>query len=226
MNSASTQQLFSGDCLHTRRLLHYFHNNRQHLQKKPIPHPDPRFNVNPETGVIPGHGTTYHKAAVLIPVLRAADHPGSQILFTVRTDTLARHAGQVSFPGGRCDPEDQDAIATALRESTEEIGLAADSVEILGQLGDIFLPSGYQVTPVVGLVEPGAELIPSPHEVADIFLAPAELVLNPGNFQRSLYRYAEAEHQVLELYFRKHRIWGATANILFHLGSELERLDM
>ncbi|MDT8428360.1 MAG: CoA pyrophosphatase [Pseudomonadales bacterium] len=224
MDCISTQQIISGDCVHARRLLHYFHSRDPQRQGQVIPHPDPRFNPDSGTGKNSACNATYQKAAVLIPVQRATGHLPSQILFTVRTDTLARHAGQVSFPGGRCDPEDSSAIATALRESTEEIGLPAGSVQVLGQLGDIFLPSGYQVTPVVGFFDPEVELVPSPHEVADIFLAPAELVLNPGNFQRSLYRHAESEHQVLELYFNQHRIWGATATILHHLGKELGNL--
>lgn len=216
------------------RLQHYFRTHGEAQAGRIIPHPDPVLNAmlggaSSDRPVLSPDGSAFRKAAVLIPMQKphrsARGQSGSQILFTVRTDTLSRHAGQVSFPGGRCDPDDSGPVMTALRESEEEIGLDPDSVEIIGQLSDIFLPSGYQVTPVVGLFEAGQKLRPSPHEVAEVFMTPADLVLTPSNYQRNTHRYQDSEHQILELQFMKHRIWGATANILFHLGQELEQLS-
>ncbi len=185
----------------------------------PISHPDSTTNE-----MVNNHGASrdYRQAAVLIPIVRPTLSQASSIIFTVRTESLRSHAGQVSFPGGTVDAGDRDPIHTALRESEEEIGLTADSVEILGQLGEILLPSGFCVTPVVGLVQPGVVFRPSPREVANIFQVPISLVLNPTQFQRKLINWQDIERHVFELQFEEYRIWGATATILHHLGTELQ----
>jgi 8-oxo-dGTP pyrophosphatase MutT (NUDIX family) len=171
------------------------------------------------------HCGNYRQAAVLIPIVRPLPGQESSILLTVRSDTLSSHAGQVSFPGGTVDEGDTDPVHTALRESAEEIGLRADCVQIIGQLGQILLPSGFCVTPVVGLIEPGVLFTPSPHEVAHIFQAPSSLLLNPSHYQRRMMIWQNLERHVLELHFEQHRIWGATATILHHLGAELASID-
>ncbi len=163
-------------------------------------------------------------AAVLIPLIRGDGGNGSRLLLTRRTDTLRSHAGQVALPGGTCDPEDCDPVATALRESQEEIGLPPSAVEIIGQLAPVRLPSGYRVTPVVGLVSASIKLRPAPDEVAAIFQPPASLVLDPGNYRKFSMTYRDRPREVLELYYREFRIWGATAAILHGLGEKLKRL--
>jgi len=203
------------------KLLSYF-LQRRGKPAAPIMHPDIRIN---ESFNDLNTGANYRQAAVLIPVMRPVPGEDCSIILTVRTDNLSSHAGQVSFPGGTVDEEDTDPVHTALRESAEEIGLRPDSVQIIGQLGQILLPSGFCVTPIVGLIEPGVLFIPSPREVAHIFHAPSSLLLNPAQYQRKVMTWQNIERHVLELHFEQHRIWGATATILHHLGSELERIN-
>ena len=122
------------------------------------------------------------RAAVLIPLVRRPD--GLTILLTMRTDHLSSHAGQVSFPGGRSEPFDGSPVATALRETEEEVGLARQHVEVLGCLPDYLTGTGYQVTPVVGLVTPPFELRADPSEVAEIFEVPLAFLMDGLNHQR------------------------------------------
>ena len=130
---------------------------------------------------------------------------------------MKSHAGQVSFPGGTSEEQDRDLTATALRESYEEIGLRAEEVEVLGQLGELVMPSGYRVTPVVGIIENDLDYAANPAEVESIFLAPLSLVLDTQAYKRSIVTYRDIERTVLELQFGHYRIWGATAAILYHL---------
>jgi 8-oxo-dGTP pyrophosphatase MutT (NUDIX family) len=204
------------------KLLSYFMQQRG-KPAAPITHPDIRINESFNDLIT---GANYRQAAVLIPVVRPSSGQGSSILLTVRTDNLSSHAGQVSFPGGTVDEDDSDPVHTALRESAEEIGLRPESVQIVGQLGQILLPSGFCVTPIVGLIEPGVLFIPSPREVAHIFQAPSSLLLNPLLYQRKMMTWQNIERHVLELHFEQYRIWGATATILHHLGSELVGIDV
>ena len=110
-------------------------------------------------------------------------------------------------------------MATALRESEEEIGLLPQHVEIIGQLGDLALPSGFYVTPIVGIIESNLSLTPSPVEVADIFQVPLELILNVTAYTQSTMNFNHRAHVILELKFEDYRIWGATAAILHHLAT-------
>ncbi len=197
------------------RLLHYFEQQGEQ-PLRPIAHPDTK-PADPQLAA----ACQLRQAAVLIPVMPPFEGQESRIILTVRTDHLRSHAGQVSFPGGTVDESDRDVVCTALRESEEEIGLMPEAVTILGQLGQIILPSGYCVTPVVGLLEPEVVLRPSPAEVAAIFNAPSSLLLDPRSYQRKLMVWKEVQRQILELHFETYRIWGATASILHHLGSEL-----
>lgn len=161
----------------------------------------------------------YREAAVLIPVhLSGKD---SSILLTLRTAHLRSHAGQISFPGGTKELCDTSAIDTALRESEEEIGLAHHEVEVLGRLGSFSMPSGYTVTPVVGLVPNIAQLRACPNEVEKIIHLPLDTALDTKNYKSVPFTRDGITHQVWELYIGSHRVWGATASILYHLASEL-----
>ncbi len=171
------------------------------------------------------HDTPVRPASVLIPVVRPWKASGSRVIFTLRTDTLSRHAGQVSLPGGTSEPHDSNPVHTALRESQEEIGLMPSAVEVIGQLAPVRLPSGFDVTPVVGIVDPDVKLTPCPAEVAAIFNAPGNLVLTPSHYRHVTMEYRNRPRQVLELYYENYRIWGATATILHGLGTELSTLD-
>ena len=161
------------------------------------------------------------KAAVLIPVTRP-EHAGkqcsrSEVVLTLRSENLSSHPGQISLPGGSIEPEDADITAAALREAEEEIGLPPENVEVLGPLGPMALPSGFLVTPVVGVIPPNPEFTPCSREVADIFQTPLALILDTDAYIHSSYHHAGAKRRTLELPHNKYRIWGATAAILHRL---------
>ncbi len=168
------------------------------------------------------HPTALRKASVLIPITRYRPGKNSEIVLTVRSKNLNSHPGQISLPGGSQDPDDLDVVATALRESEEEIGLARSNVEVIGRLGDMALPSGFQVTPIIGLIEPGLDFAPCPIEVAEIFHAPLSLVMNPDSYNSTSMIYDNQQRKILELQFEQFRIWGATAAILYHLAQIIE----
>lgn len=157
-------------------------------------------------------------AAVLIGV-REGVQP--RLVFTVRTAHLQSHAGQVAFPGGRQDPEDADAVATALRESEEEIGLERALVAPLGFLDCFETISGYCVTPVVARIAEEAVLYPTPAEVAEVFEVPFGFFLEPANLRRYVMDYRGHRRPMVEFVHGGHRIWGATAAMLLNL---LERM--
>jgi len=151
-------------------------------------------------------------AAVLVPIV---DHPeGLTVLLTERASDLRHHPGQVAFPGGRLEAHDTDAVATALRETEEEIGLPRSAVEVIGYLPSHVIITGYRVTPVVGFVQPNKPLTLDPVEVAAVFEVPLRHILDPGN-HRPRERAIGGEHAVLyDIPFDNHNIWGATAGML------------
>jgi 8-oxo-dGTP pyrophosphatase MutT (NUDIX family) len=158
-------------------------------------------------------------AAVLIPFVERPE--GLQILLTRRTAHLHDHAGQISFPGGREEPEDGSPEVTALRETEEEIGLARANVEILGRLNRYITVTGYQVTPVAGLVRTPFQLAPDEFEVAEIFEVPVAAVLNPDNHQRNTVVTRGARRRYYAIPHGRYYIWGATAAMLLNLYSFL-----
>ena len=157
-------------------------------------------------------------AAVLVPIVLGSA-PG--ILLTKRTSHLAKHAGQVSFPGGRTDPDDPHPEATALREAEEEIGLDPARVELIGRMTDYVTGTGYRITPVLGLVPPGLELIPSPHEVDAVFELPMAVLLDPEAPRQRRAHYRGRWRSFWVWPHPDHYIWGATAAILVHLAARL-----
>jgi 8-oxo-dGTP pyrophosphatase MutT (NUDIX family) len=158
-------------------------------------------------------------AAVLVPLVdRGPD--GLTVMLTRRTDHLSNHGGQISFPGGRCDASDADCIATALRETEEEVGIARKHVTVVGELDQYVVGTGFLVRPIVGIVTPPFEIKPHDHEVAEIFEAPLDFVVDPANIQhhsRDLGGVARFHHAIV---WGDYYIWGATAGMLRNL-SEL-----
>jgi 8-oxo-dGTP pyrophosphatase MutT (NUDIX family) len=154
-------------------------------------------------------------AAVLVPIV---DHPsGLTVIFTQRTSQLKAHSGQVSFPGGRAEPEDPTPEFTALREAQEEIGLPMERVEVLARLPEYHTRSGFRVTPVVGLLTPPVALTPDPREVEEVFEVPLAFLLDPNNHRRET---RELQGRTLAYYvvrYEKRVIWGATAGMLVNL---------
>ena len=199
-------------------LLDYFSRPRADALE-PIAHPDSSINK-----MVDSRHNTLRQAAVLIPITRLDSDNDSHIVLTVRSENLRSHAGQISLPGGTRDAEDSDDIATALRESEEEIGLPASQVEVIGKLGDMALPSGFHITPIVGLIQPGLTFTPALEEVADIFQAPLDLVLDPNAYKASFMTFNDIERKILELHHEDYRIWGATAAILYHLAMQVAKV--
>ena len=158
-------------------------------------------------------------AAVLVPIV---DHPdGLTVLLTQRTNHLRDHAGQVSFPGGRIEPDDADHEAAALRETHEEIGLAAHQIDLVGRLDRYVTRTGYEVVPVVGFVNPPLDVKPDPFEVADIFEVPLQFLANPDNHQRHSRYYNGTRREFYAMPYNGYYIWGATAGMIVNLSEAL-----
>lgn len=168
---------------------------------------EPRLNDLPEQ--------TFTQAAVLVPIVLRST--GATLLLTERTAHLRDHAGQISFPGGRCEPTDASPEATALREAQEEVGLAANQVEILGQLPYYHTVTGFRIAPIVGLVTPPLNLKLDDFEVADVFEAPLSFLLDSGNHQRHQRAYQGKMREYWAMPWQERYIWGATAGMLISL---------
>ncbi len=152
------------------------------------------------------------EAAVLIPLTRKELDP--EIIFTRRSSHLNTHGGEVAFPGGKRDPEDGSLLHTALRESREEIGLPVDQVDMLGSTGDVISRFGIKVTPYVGVVEPGVELVANPHELDRIFQVPVSFFLDAERVRTDALSYRHMTFHVPAWQFGEYQIWGLTAIML------------
>lgn len=166
--------------------------------------------------LLPEHPTP---AAVLIPIVNHPD--GLTVLLTERAADLRHHPGQISFPGGRFEPGESDPVAAALRETEEEIGLDRRHVEVLGFLPDQLIITGYRVTPVVALVEPGTEFRLDPVEVAAVFEVPLRHVLDPANHVPRRRALGGGFVMLNEIPCGTRTIWGATAGMLVALSNVL-----
>jgi 8-oxo-dGTP pyrophosphatase MutT (NUDIX family) len=154
-------------------------------------------------------------AAVLVPVI--VRETGLTMLLTQRTAHLRDHAGQVSFPGGRCEDSDASPEDTALREAEEEVGIAASQVEILGRLSEYRTGTGFVITPVVALVTPPLNLKLDDFEVAEVFEPPLEFLLDRANHQRQSIEVRGTRHEYWAMPWQGYFIWGATAGMLVAL---------
>ncbi len=163
-------------------------------------------------------------ASVLVPLVERDD--GLRLLLTRRTDHLKDHAGQISFPGGRAETHDDDAVATALRETEEEVGLSRDHVEVIGELPHYTTITAFVVTPVVALVRPGFRLALDPFEVAEAFEVPLAFLMDPAHHRRHAFEAGGERRQFLSMPWdglgadgvpRQYFIWGATAAMLRNL---------
>ncbi len=171
----------------------------------------------------PPEGRSLVAAAVLVPFVLG---PVPGVLLTRRGARLSSHAGQVSFPGGRIDPDDASPEAAALREAWEEVGLDPARVELLGRLSDYVTVSGFRVTPVLGLLPDGVGfdalgLRPSPDEVDEVFELPLAVLLDPTAPRRQTALFRGRERGFWVWPHPRHFIWGATAAILVNLAARL-----
>ena len=183
-----------------------------------------RARLAAQSYITRGNGTPAEnniRAAVLVGLV---DRPqGWFVLLTLRAADLADHAGQISFPGGRIEPFDPDPIHAALREAKEEIGLPMDNVEVVGRLDTWLTGTGFEITPVVGLVRPPDALVPDPVEVAEVFEVPLDFVLDPRNHQRRSRELRGEQRSFFVLPYEQRNIWGATAGMLVNLAEVLTR---
>jgi len=157
-------------------------------------------------------------AAVLIAITDRRE-PG--IILTIRRDTMRTHAGQVAFPGGRIDPG-EEAVAAALREAHEELGLEPAVAEVVGPIEEYRTVTGFIVTPVIAVVPPDLPLSPHEHEVADWFEAPLAFLLDPANQRRRSALFQGRERHYYEIMWNERRIWGATAAMIVNLSRRLQ----
>lgn len=169
------------------------------------------FSLN---GVVPAP-ETWRPAAVLVPLVRR--EPGITVLLTQRTEDMPSHAGQIAFPGGRQQAEDVDAIATALRETEEEVGLGREFVEVIGPVDRYRTGTGYEITPIVGIVTPGFVPRADPREVADVFEVPLEHFLDERNHRIDSRVWQGRERRYYAMPYGERYIWGATAGMLKNL---------
>lgn len=151
-------------------------------------------------------------AAVLVPLVER--DAGIHLLLTRRTMHLRDHAGQISFPGGRVEPDDAGPLATALRESREEVGLREDQVDVAGYLPARAVVTGFAVTPVVGFVPSDVAHVADPHEVDQVFEVPLSFLRDPANRIDALRSWGGVDIPICEYHYGEHRIWGATAQIV------------
>ena len=176
------------------------------------------FDLNPET-VLPAN-RKLRPAGVLVPVSVAGGEP--RVILTQRSSALKHHPGQIAFPGGRQDESDRDATDAALREAQEEIGLPRDLATVLGTLPGHETVTGFQVTPVVAVLEQAFDPVPEPGEVDEVFTVPLSHVTTPAHFRVESRIWRGARRYYFTVPFGPYYIWGATARILRGLAERME----
>ena len=159
------------------------------------------------------------EAAVLIGLIQRTE--GTQVLLTRRTDALRNHAGQVSFPGGRLEKGDADAVAAAVRETFEEVGITPAQVAPIGYLDAFTTITGFRVLPVVATIASDYVARPDPDEVAEVFEVPLSFLLDPANLSSLSLEHRGRVRQVWEFSYPGQRIWGVTAAIVLNLRERL-----
>ncbi len=169
------------------------------------------FSLN-DVGAMP---EVWRPASVLVPLIRR--ETGITVLLTQRTEDMPSHAGQIAFPGGRRQAEDIDATATALRETEEEVGLTRDFIDVVGSLDLYRTGTGYQITPIVGIVTPGFTMRADPREVADVFEVPLDHFLDERNHRIDSRVWQGRERRYYAMPYGERYIWGATAGMLKNL---------
>ncbi len=206
--------------------------NRALLRLAPAPHPGEfarngpldlapsDFDLNPDFLALLPKPLTPRAAAVLVPVIARTR---LTVLFTLRTQHLKAHAGQVSFPGGKVEAADASPLDTALREAQEEIGLDRRLVEPLGFLDTYRTGTGYAIAPLVALVDPAYTITPDPNEVADVFEVPLAFLMEPANARLETRFWRGADRRYYALTYDARDIWGATAGMLKNMQERLFR---
>lgn len=161
-------------------------------------------------------------AAVLCGVVERP--AGLHVILTQRPDTMKEHAGQIAFPGGKIDAGDADAIAAALREAEEEIGMPATAAEVLGVIDHYVTGTGFRVEPVVAWIDPDFVARPDPREVDEVFEAPLDFLMDPSNLKRHTGTWGGRRRFYYAIPWRGRYIWGATAGMLKCLADRIAGL--
>ena len=187
--------------------------NRLYIEERQAPenlqHSDHAIaGMNPDATVL----NAAKPAAVLIPLISRGNE--TTVLLTQRSDQLRQHSGQIAFPGGKVDADDDGALGAALREAEEEIGLSQNDVELLGYLGPYFSTTGYRILPVVGLVKANTPLNLNPIEVAETFEVPLSFLMNPGNHRTDQREWKGQMRRYFAIPYEERYIWGVTAGII------------
>lgn len=165
-------------------------------------------------------------AAVLIAVTDRPDSVGGPgVLLTHRPDTMRDHPGQAAFPGGKLEPG-EDAVEAALREAREEIALDPANVRVIGTSDPFRTRTGFDITPVLGVVPPDLPLVANPAEVREWFEPPLEYILDPVNQVPRTVEWEGAPRRYFEIVWQQHRIWGVTAAIIGNLSRRIAREDL
>lgn len=194
------------------------------LSRRLLPEPPPislaptrsDYDLNP--GMRPNEKRQLAPAAILLPIIARAE---PSLLFTRRTAHLSRHAGQVSFPGGRLHADDPSLVTTALRETEEETGIAPRFVSIAGFLDCHETGTGFAILPVVGLLREGFVLAPDPNEVEEVFEVPLAFLLDPASREHRNMEWQGRRREFYAFTYGPHYIWGATAGILVNFADRL-----
>ncbi len=177
------------------------------------------FDLNPGFRAEFDSSRPMRNAAVLVPIVERPKE--LTVLFTRRTEHLTNHAGQVSFPGGRAEEVDAGPVATALRETEEEIGLDRSFVDVVGALSPYETVTRFMITPVVGIISPGFDLRIDPNEVAEVFEVPLDHLLDPKNQEKHAREWQGRTRYYFQMLYNGHRIWGATAGMVMNLSDAI-----
>ncbi|RWR03800.1 NUDIX hydrolase [[Pantoea] beijingensis] len=175
-----------------------------------------RFTLQPPQPITQSLPT--RRAAVLVPIV-ARQAPG--LLLTRRADSLRTHAGQVAFPGGVMDPTDHSLIFTALRETQEELAIPPSCVRVVGTLPNVTSSTGFQVTPIVGIIPDNLRYHANKDEVAAVFEMPLQEALRPGRYSPLDIHREGIQHRVWLSWFEEYFIWGMTAGIIRQLSQQI-----
>lgn len=181
--------------------------------------PSSDYDLNPDVLVSLPKGRKLRPAAVLIAIIERTS--GWNMILTKRSPHLKHHPGQVAFPGGKVDKTDKTALAAALRESNEEIGLASDSVSVLGELDAHETVTGFTVSPFIGVIQGDFTAVPEQGEVEEVFEVPLNFLLDLNNISAQARSWHGRKREYYTVPYGPYYIWGATARIIYGLAQRV-----